>query len=89
VKSIREGGRVRQCTLLNLGPHFKVPRSVAIEHVALAALRQIGLDKQLEALGLNGPQRAAAIGTLVARMATPGSELASTIGCNSIVCWAS
>lgn len=53
------------------------PRSVAIEHVALAALRQVGLDKQLQALGLNGPQRAAAIGTLVARMAAPGSELAT------------
>jgi len=53
------------------------PRSVAIEHVALAALRQVGLDKQLQALGLNGPQRAAAIATLVARMAAPGSELAT------------
>ncbi len=53
------------------------PRSVAIEHVALAALRQVGLDKQLEALGFNGPQRAAAVATLVARMAAPGSELAT------------
>jgi len=53
------------------------PRSVAIEHVALAALRQIGLDQQLAALGFNGPQQAAAIGTLVARMAAPGSELAT------------
>jgi transposase len=149
VESIREGGRVRQRTLLNLGRHFDVPReqwgalvqriehlvggqqdlmpayldaqweeaaqryaaqlihararedesgsgagadyhtvdvdslellrprSVAIEHVALAALRQVGLDRQLEALGFNGPQRAAAIGTLVARMAAPGSELAT------------
>lgn len=149
VESIREGGRVRQRTLLNLGRHFEVPReqwgalvqriehlvggqqdlmpayldarweeaaqryaaqlirtrasvdesgvgggadyhrvdveslellrprSVAIEHVALATLRQVGLDRQLEVLGLNGPQRAAAIGTLVARMAAPGSELAT------------
>jgi len=53
------------------------PRSVAIEQVAVAVLRQIGLDKQLEAPGFNGPQRAAAIGTLVARMAAPGSELAT------------
>ncbi len=53
------------------------PRSVAIEHVALAALRQVGLDKKLAALGFNGPQQAAAIGTLVARMAAPGSELAT------------
>ena len=149
VESIREGRRVRQRTLLNLGRHFEVPReqwgalvqriehlvggqqdlmpayldaqweeaaqryaaqlirtrarvdesgsdagadyhrvdvdslellrprSVAIEHVALAALRQIGLDKQLKALGFNGPQQAVAIGTLVARMAAPGSELAT------------
>jgi transposase len=147
VESIREGERVRQRTLLNLGRHFEVPRaqwgalvqriesllggqadwlpadlepqweeaaqryaaqlirsrasveeercapvadyhsvdldtlellrprSVAIEHVALAALRQVGLDKKLAALGLSGPQQAAAIGTLVARMAAPGSEL--------------
>jgi len=126
VGSIREGGQVRQRTLLNLGRYFEVPRaqwgalvqriehlvggqqdlmpayldaqweeaaqryaaqlirtqanvqecrsseaadyqsvdvdslellrprSVAIEHVVLAALRQIGLDKQLQALGFNG-----------------------------------
>jgi hypothetical protein len=148
VESIREGGRVRQRTLLNLGRHFEVPqaqwpalaqriealvggqaelfvadlearweqaaqhyaaqviraragrhdpsraagdyhsidvgavevvrpRSVAVEHVALAAPRQIGLDGQLTALGFNGPQRAAAIGTLIARMVAPGSELAT------------
>jgi hypothetical protein len=149
VESIREGGRVRQRTLLNLGRHFDVPRtqwaalvqrieqllggqadllpadldaqweeaaqryaaqlirtrasveegraadaadfqgvdlsslellrprSVAIEQVALAALRQIGLDGKLAALGLNGPQQAAGIGTLAARMAAPGSELAT------------
>jgi len=53
------------------------PRSVAIEHVALAALRQVGLDKKLAALGFNGPQQAAAIGTLIARMSAPGSELAT------------
>jgi hypothetical protein len=149
VESIREGGRVRQRTLLNLGRHFEVPReqwgalvqriehlvggqqdlmpayldarweeaaqryaaqlirtrasveerrldegadyhsvdldslellrprSAAVEHVALTALRQVGLDEKLTSLGLNGPQRAAAIGTLVARMAAPGSELAT------------
>ena len=148
VESIREGGRVRQRTLLNLGRHFEVPqaqwpalaqriealvggqaelfvadldarweqaaqhyaaqviraragrhegsraagdyhsvdvgavevvrpRSVAVEHVALAALRQIGLDGQLKALGFNGPQQAAAIGTLIGRMVAPGSELAT------------
>ncbi|MBK1633951.1 transposase [Thiohalocapsa halophila] len=148
VESIREGGRVRQRTLLNLGRHFEVPqaqwpalaqriealvggqaelfvadldarweqaaqhyaaqviraragrhegsraagdyhsvdvgavevvrpRSVAVEHVALSALRQVGLDEQLTVLGFNGPQRAAAIGTLIGRMVAPGSELAT------------
>ncbi len=61
----------------HLGLDLLRPRSVAIEHVALAALRQVGLDKKLAALGFNGPQQAAAIGTLVARMAAPGSELAT------------
>jgi len=53
------------------------PRSVAIEHVALEALRQVGLDTKLNALGFNGRQQAAAIGTLVGRMTAPGSELAT------------
>lgn len=149
VESLREGSRVRQRTLLNLGRHFEVPReqwgalaqrieylvtgqsdwlpadldrqweeaaqryaaqvihararfdagrsaaagdyhnvdvdaldlirprSVAVEHVALEALREVGLEVKLEALGLNAPQRAAAIATIVARMAAPGSELAT------------
>ena len=53
------------------------PRSVAVEHVALEVLRQVELDKKLEDLGFNGPQQAAAIATIVARMAAPGSELAT------------
>jgi transposase len=53
------------------------PRSVAVEHVALSALRHVGLDEQLTVLGFNGPQRAAAIGTLIGRMTAPGSELAT------------
>ena len=53
------------------------PRSVGVEHVALQALRQVQLEEKLEALGFNGPQRAAAIGTVVARMVAPGSELAT------------
>jgi hypothetical protein len=51
------------------------PRSVAIEHVGLEALRQLGLDTKLAPLGLNAAQRAAAIGTIIAIMAAPGSEL--------------
>jgi transposase len=149
VESVRDGGRVRQRTLLNLGRHFDVPReqwpalaqriddlvggqkelmsvgldpqweeaaqgyaaqvirsrarldegraaeptdyhtvdvasvdivrprSVAVEHVALEALHEVGLDEQLTALGFNRRQMSAAIGTIVARMAAPASELAT------------
>ena len=149
VESVRQGERVRQRTLLNLGRHFDVPRtqwaalsqriddllsgqqallaaeldpcweeaaqryaaqvirararldegcaaeagdyqtvdvasldivrprSIAVEHVALEALRQVGLDEQLRALGFNQRQVPAAIGTLVARLVAPGSELAT------------
>jgi len=50
------------------------PRSVAVEHVALETLRQTGLDRKLADLGFNRRQLAAAIGTLVARLVSPGSE---------------
>ena len=51
------------------------PRSVAVEHVSLEALRQLGLDTKFKQLGFNGPQQAAAIGTIIGRMTVPGSEL--------------
>ncbi len=51
------------------------PRSVGIEHVGLEALRQVGLDAQLERMGFTKPQLAVAIGTIIARMTAPGSEL--------------
>jgi transposase len=53
------------------------PRSVGVEHVLWETIRQLGLDAQLKRLGLNGPQLAAAIGSLVARAAAPGSERAT------------
>ena len=53
------------------------PRSVGVEHAALAAMRQCGLEDKLSELGLNRPQIAAAVGNIVARMAQPGSELAT------------
>jgi transposase len=53
------------------------PRSVGVEQVGLEAVRQLGFSAKLEQLGFNGPQRAAAIGTLIARMAAPGSERAT------------
>jgi transposase len=51
------------------------PRSVGVEHVCLEAIRQVGLETRLEALGFTGPQWAAALGTIVGRMSAPGSEL--------------
>ena len=43
------------------------PRSVGREHVILEALISLELDKTLGDLGFNGPQRAAAIGTIIGR----------------------
>jgi transposase len=53
------------------------PRSVAVEHVALSALRQVALDQKLTELGFTRPQLSAAIGTIIGRMVAPGSELAT------------
>ena len=52
-------------------------RSVGVEHVTLEALRFLGLDTKLKELGFNGPQAAAAIGTIIGRCCQPGSELAT------------
>ena len=53
------------------------PRSVGAEHVTVQALRFLGLDVKLKELGFNGPQAAAAIGTIIGRCCQPGSELAT------------
>ena len=53
------------------------PRSVGAEHVALEALRRLGLDRKLVELGFNRHQLSAAIGTIVGRMVQSGSELAT------------
>jgi len=53
------------------------PRSVGCEHITLEALRSLGLDTKLEELGFNGPQTAAAVGTIIGRTCKPGSELAT------------
>ena len=52
-------------------------RSVGGEHITLEALRYLGLDTKLKELGFNGPQAAAAIGTILGRACEPGSELAT------------
>jgi hypothetical protein len=53
------------------------PRSIGVEHVALAAMRELGFEPLLESLGINGVMRTAIVGSIIARMAAPGSELAS------------
>jgi transposase len=52
-------------------------RSVGSEHVVLEALRSLEFDKKLEQLGFNGPQTAAAIGTIIGRACQPASDAAT------------
>ncbi len=56
---------------------FTQPRSIGVEHVALAAMRELAFEPLLESLGINGVMRTAIVGSIIARMAVPGSELAS------------
>ena len=53
------------------------PRSISCEHVALEAFKSLKLGEYLNTLGFNGPQLAAATGTIIGRMCQPGSELAT------------
>ena len=53
------------------------PRSVGVEHVALWAMDQLGLRTRFEELGIGASLRAAAVGSIIARMAQPGSERAA------------
>jgi len=53
------------------------PRSVSCEHVALEAFRSPGFDQYLKKQGFNGPQLAAATGTIIGRMCNPGSKLST------------
>ena len=53
------------------------PRSVGVEHVGLWAMDQLALRARLQELGLSGSLCAAAIGSIIARMARPGSERAT------------
>ena len=50
------------------------PRSAGVEHVGLWAMEQLGFEGLLERLGFNAAQRAAAMASIVGRMAAPGSE---------------
>jgi transposase len=53
------------------------PRSVGVEHAGLTALSFLGIADILESVGMNAGQRACAMGSIVGRMACPGSELAT------------
>jgi Transposase DDE domain len=53
------------------------PRSVGAEAVGLAAVGWLGIDPILQDLGFNAVQRAAVAGSLIGRMAAPGSELST------------
>ena len=53
------------------------PRCVGVEHVGLWAMDQLGLRPLFEELGIGASLRAAAIGSIIARMARPGSERAT------------
>jgi transposase len=53
------------------------PRSVGVEHLGRWALEQVGFVALLERVGFTGPQRAAAVGSIIGRMAAPGSERAT------------
>jgi transposase len=53
------------------------PRSVGAEHITLEVLQLLGIEAKLKELGFNGPQIAAAIGSIVGRCCQPGSELAT------------
>ena len=53
------------------------PRSIGVEHVGLAALKELNIPQILADAGLNKVQLDAAIGSIIGRMAEPGSELAT------------
>jgi hypothetical protein len=53
------------------------PRSVGVQHVGLAAMSWLGLDAVLRDQGFNSAQRAAVAGSVIGRMAAPGSERAT------------
>jgi len=50
-------------------------RSIGAETLALHAVDQLQLTQKLTALGFNGVDRAAALGCIIGRMVSPGSEL--------------
>jgi len=49
-------------------------RSVGVEQIAWNAFQALNLESKLSSLGLNGAEQAAAIGTIIGRMISQGSE---------------
>jgi transposase len=52
-------------------------RSVGVEEAGLWAMRGLGFEELLTELGFNGVDRAMAMGSVIVRMAVPGSEVSS------------
>jgi len=52
-------------------------RRIGVESAALWAMQQVDFTGLLQSLGFTGPQRAAALGSVIGRMAEPGSELST------------
>ena len=50
------------------------PRSVGVAQMGLWAMQQIGLIDLLMELGISGPLRAGIVGSIIGRMASPGSR---------------
>ncbi len=50
-------------------------RSIGVESLAWSAIQQLQLDQKLTALGFNKVELAAAVGSIIARVVSPGSEL--------------
>jgi transposase len=53
------------------------PRSVGVEHAGLTALSWLGLGDIFESIGMNAGLRSCALGSIIGRMACPGSELST------------
>ena len=52
------------------------PRSIGVETLAWHAVLQLQLDQKLIALGFNKVELAAAVGSIIGRVVSPGSEFA-------------
>lgn len=74
---VHDGGEVQYQDIDVNSLELVRPRTVGVEQAGLAALSWLGIPEILESVGLNGVQRAVAVGSIIGRMAAPGSELAT------------